>query len=278
MAALKPGNVGLHGAGHAMEVRHFEASLDASVAAMASPDFFLGGRILAAIEATREAAGCNTNLGIVLLCAPLAQAALTHPGLKLAEATSAVLRGTTIADAEHAYEAIRLAAPGGLGESAEQDVRVQPGVNLTCAMHLAAHRDRIAYLYSTGYAPLFETLLGRFEALSNRWRDAAWAACGLYLSLLADWPDSHIARKQGQSTAEAVSTTARALWRKLQKSNVPAKLKPALLAMDAALKTQGTNPGTTADLTVATLFAAGLSSESALNQMDLSLRKISQGA
>ena len=72
--------------------------------------------------------GINTNLGIVLLAAPLAHAALQARSplsqVQRCEASLAqVLAGLTVADARLAFEAIRQANPGGLGEAARHDVR-----------------------------------------------------------------------------------------------------------------------------------------------------------
>src|SRR3954452_9006030 len=80
----------------------------------------VGETVLAAVRATRRVAGANTNLGIALLLAPLARAALT--GTDVTE----VLEELTLADAEAAYAAIRLAAPGGLDAPVEHDVRDTP--------------------------------------------------------------------------------------------------------------------------------------------------------
>ncbi len=66
----------LHGGFMASSVEQFISSAEASAQHIADPKpTGLGQRILKAISAThQEAVGCNTNLGIVLLCAPLAQA------------------------------------------------------------------------------------------------------------------------------------------------------------------------------------------------------------
>lgn len=75
LRALKPGNVHDFADGHRMAVAQFETSAAASAGPLTSPGASVGERILGAIEATRAAVGVNTNLGIVLLSAPLAMAA-----------------------------------------------------------------------------------------------------------------------------------------------------------------------------------------------------------
>src|SRR5918912_970445 len=110
----------------------------------------VGETVLAAVRATRRVAGANTNLGIALLLAPLARAAL------LGERVEDVLGALTLADARAAYEAIRLAGAGRLDEPVEQDVRDAPAVGLREAMAFAAERDSVASEYATAYAITFD--------------------------------------------------------------------------------------------------------------------------
>ncbi|MEM7304951.1 MAG: triphosphoribosyl-dephospho-CoA synthase, partial [Pseudomonadota bacterium] len=74
LQAIKPGNVGLHANGHGMTVEQFELSASASAPQLFQSNATVGERILHAVQATRESVGDNTNLGIILLIAPLAQA------------------------------------------------------------------------------------------------------------------------------------------------------------------------------------------------------------
>ena len=92
----------------------------------------------------------------------------------------------------------------------------------------------------------------------ERWRSEEWAATAVFLNILANEPDSLIARKFGNAASEQVSAAARPLWRALQAQHDPSALRTQLVTWDAALKTQGLNPGTTADITVATIFLAHL--------------------
>jgi triphosphoribosyl-dephospho-CoA synthase len=123
----------------------------------------LGATIRLAVEATRRLTNVNTNLGIVLLLAPLARAAALSaaseseaigPG-ELRAALTSVLASTTVEDARDTYTAIRLASPGGLGSADEQDVADEPTVTLTAAMQLAADRDGIASEYTTDFHTTF---------------------------------------------------------------------------------------------------------------------------
>ena len=74
--ALKPGNVHRFADDTRMSVADFERSAAAAAPVMGRAGLPVGKRILGAVEATRNAVGQNTNLGIILLAAPLASAAL----------------------------------------------------------------------------------------------------------------------------------------------------------------------------------------------------------
>lgn len=271
--ALKPGNVHRFADGHGMSVAQFEASASAAAPAIAHAGASVGTRILAATQATWNAVGCNTNLGIVLLCAPLARAAenlgigqtpddaLAHdkeierPDAKaLAAATRAVLEALTVDDAVLAYRAITLAHPGGLGRVEHADVHDAPRITLRAAMALAAPRDRIAFQYVHGVADIFDRGLPLLREYLARSVPLESATTALYLGLLADAPDSHVLRKFGDSVAHSVTNTARTLRTRFVDAYASADARSALIDWDTHLKSQGINPGTTADLTVATLF------------------------
>ncbi|HET6718936.1 MAG TPA: triphosphoribosyl-dephospho-CoA synthase, partial [Rhodocyclaceae bacterium] len=74
VAVRKPGNVSRASAGHGMQAAAFLSSAEAAAGPLFTPGLAVGARIEAAVAATWQAVGCNTNLGIVLLCAPLAVA------------------------------------------------------------------------------------------------------------------------------------------------------------------------------------------------------------
>jgi triphosphoribosyl-dephospho-CoA synthase len=214
----------------------------------------VGETVLAAVGASRDAAGANTNLGIALLLAPLARAALI--GGPLRERLGDVLRALSVDDARAAYAAIRLAGAGGLDEPVEHDVRDEPRVTLRQAMAAAAERDTIASEYVTDYAVTFELGLPALaDPLGDglRPRDAIVESA---LRLLAAVPDTLIARKRGAEAAGRVSAGAREV---LTAGGVrSARGRTALADFDASLRREGNalNPGTTADLVTAVLFVA----------------------
>jgi triphosphoribosyl-dephospho-CoA synthase len=269
--AFKPGNVSVASPGHGMHADDFIASADAMAAAIAAPAAGAGQRIVRAIEATRAVVPVNTNLGIVLLCAPLAQAAtMTSIEPLLRERLRLVLAGLDVEDADLAYRAIRMAEPGGLGRSERHDVAQAPQVTLREAMAEARARDRIAYQYVTDYRDIFETGLPALQHGLARWGSRTWAAVRVYLIFLARFADSHIARKHGDEVAASVSLQARDLSQALGRSHDPAREMPALEAFDRQLKARSINPGTSADMTVATLVAMDL--EDSLDEVSQSSR------
>ncbi len=260
--ALKPGNVGLHGDGHRMQVADFIASADAAAAPLCRPCATVGERIEDAMRATWAAVGCNTNLGIVLGCAPIAHAALQRePDETLRQSLQRTLTALDVTDASHAYAAIRLAHPAGIGERSEHDVAEAPSITLKQAMDIAAHRDSIAALYANGHALVFDHLLPRFIAARRSWCSEAWAATTVFMFCLALIPDTHIARKHGAETARSIREKGVQMYDRLEQCGDPVMMQDALLAWDEELKNHGINPGTSADLTVVTAFLAGVIEE-----------------
>ena len=214
----------------------------------------VGETVLTAVRASRDAAGANTNLGIALLVAPLARAALA--GGPLRERLGDVLHALTVDDARAAYAAIRLAGAGGLYEPVEHDVREEPRVTLREAMAAAAQRDTIASEYITDFAVTFELGLPALaDALGDGLR-ARDAVVELALHVLAAVPDTLIARKRGSEAASRVAAGSRQV---LSAGGVrTARGRTALAGFDASLRQDGNalNPGTTADLVTAVLFVA----------------------
>ncbi len=257
--AFKPGNVSFASPGHGMRAEDFVASAQVMSVAIAAPAADVGQRILRAVEATQAVVQFNTNLGIVLLCAPLVHAAIGSSNeLILCERLRPVLAGLDEYDAELTYRAIRMAKPGGLGRSDRHDVAQSPSVTLREAMGEASARDRIAHQYVTDYRDIFETGLPALEDGIARGLNREWAAVIVYLTFLARYPDSHVARKHGGEVAASVSLQARDLSQALERAGDPAQEMPELEAFDRQLKARSINPGTSADMTVATLVAMDL--------------------
>jgi triphosphoribosyl-dephospho-CoA synthase len=261
LSALKPGNVHIFADGHGMVVQDFIQSANASMTPISQLGLSVGERIYQAISATWGAVGCNTNLGIVLLAAPLIQTVFLHGKLNQVNLKQ-VLQNLSLKDAELAFQAIQLASPAGLGEAPEHDVNDVPKVTLLAAMQAAASRDLIAQQYANGYAEVFAGIQVYAEYLA-KWERAAWAVTAVYLSFLAKFEDSHIVRKYGQETAKKIQEQAQQHYAELTALENPKLYQSTLLVWDQELKAQssekqGINPGTSADLTVATILANSL--------------------
>lgn len=241
-----------------MSANDFLASAAVIVEPMTRPELTVGERILTSIAATKLAVGCNTNLGIVLLCAPLAHAALRRrTGQPLREALADCLAQLTIDDAVNAYAAIRLAHPAGLGRRNAHDVADAPAITLREAMIAAQEDDTIARQYANCFGEVF-ACQSTISQLRRRWNDERWTTAAVYLDLLARNPDSHIARKFGLETALWISHEALPLSQAALQSAEPEQLLPELREWDRKLKSAGINPGTSADLTVAAIYLNGI--------------------
>jgi triphosphoribosyl-dephospho-CoA synthase len=263
-SAPKPGNVS---PGRHFGDTRYEDFL-ASAAAIGAPLAGAGARglgatIRLAVAATSRWTSSNTNLGIVLLLAPLARAALLdQSGGNLRSAVGEVLEATTVDDAREVYAAIRLAAPGGLGHAESQDVADEPTLSLLEVMRLAAARDGIAREYASRFDTTFERGV---PALESARRDGlSWdeAVIETFLTLLAVAPDTHVIRRAGEQAADEVSRHARAA---LEAGGVrSASGLRAIDEMDHALRDARhiRNPGTTADLTTAAIFVVLLGRDS----------------
>ena len=252
--APKPGNVHVFADGHRMTVTDFERSAAAATGPLTAAGQRIGARILGAVEASFAAVKSNTNLGIILLCAPLAAAAEPLP-YDLQSSLAKALQGLDRQDAELAFRAIVRASPGGLGRVEHHDVFAPATVTLREAMAEAADRDRIALQYVTDFADVFglgEAVLATALLAS---RDRRLATLVAYLGFLAAFPDSHIVRKHGPTVAEQIRREASKLGAWARTAKRLEDILPDVLAWDATLKQASINPGTSADLTVATLFA-----------------------
>jgi triphosphoribosyl-dephospho-CoA synthase len=254
VSAPKPGNVSPERHFHDTRYEDFLASAVAIGPALArAGERPLGATIRAAVEATTRWTRSNTNLGIVLLLAPVARAAARSGG-SLRTRVAAVLAETTVADAADAYVAIRRARPGGLGAASAEDVSAPPTVTLREAMALAAERDAVAREYITDFRLTFD--VGAPALAGARGRGLGWsdATVECFLALLAAVPDTHVARKLGGAEAERLSARAREVV--AAGGSASPEGRAALAAFDTELRDAKNtrNPGTTADLTCASLF------------------------
>jgi triphosphoribosyl-dephospho-CoA synthase len=213
----------------------------------------VGRTVLDAVQATQESVGTNTNLGTLLLLAPLAAVPADKT---LADGIAGVLQRFDRDDIRFVYEAIRLAVPGGLGRVDDADVCSDPPENLTLVevMQLASERDRVARQYTNRLADVLDGTARSIAEGVVRGLPLSDAIVFTHIRQIAEHGDSLIARKCGPQTASEARRRAQLVL----KSGSPGDgaYQQALTEFDAWLRADGhrRNPGTTADLVAAGLF------------------------
>jgi triphosphoribosyl-dephospho-CoA synthase len=279
-AARKAGNVHPQAPFADLTFEDFLHSADAVAPILAQAETLgVGEVILQAVQATQRQVGTNTNLGILLLLAPLAAVPADVP---CEQGIADVLAGLTLAETERIFTAIRTAQPGGLGTVSEQDVAAAPTLPIVEAMALAADRDRIARQYVSNFADILGFGRDTFLSWASRtvgcvakhlprskpFPDWERAIIGTQLALLSEFPDSLILRKHGVEAAEQVRTQARQVlesgwpeteggWDRFHAFDAWLREeRPGPDSSDSETTSSPSrrNPGTTADLLAAILF------------------------
>ncbi|MCR9292104.1 MAG: triphosphoribosyl-dephospho-CoA synthase [bacterium] len=256
----KAGNVHPQCSFRDMEFHHFSAS------AMAIQPSFIGAQqksvgeiLLDAVRRTQARVGCNTNLGTLMLFAPIAKA--WTPDSDWPAALRQVLQELTPQDSQDTYHAIRLAQPGGLGTQAENDVRAAAPKDLLQAMRQVATFDAVARQYTNDFHDILNLLLPWLEEELTRSGSVDNAICRLQIRWLAQEPDGLITRKLGPEAAVEVQQRSRALWADIEDRQGEVyelaayqRLHTFLCSDPERRGRNPRNPGTTADLIAATLL------------------------
>jgi triphosphoribosyl-dephospho-CoA synthase len=253
ITAPKPGNV--HRGADFEDVSYVDFLTAAAVVGPSlerAAEWGVGRTVLTAVRATRDAVASNTNLGTLLLLAPLAAVSTDRA---LDEGIKPVLAGLTKEDTRQVYEAIQIAQPGGLGNVDWADVRAArpPDIALVAAMEAASARDNVARQYVTEFELVFQTADRIAAAVAGQMSLSAAIVHG-FLELLAQWPDSLIARKTDLATARDVSNRAAVITDKFTPASDPYMEAVAQLDFFLRASHHRLNPGTTADLVAAALF------------------------
>lgn len=253
----KPGNVHRGADFDDCSVADFAAgavAISSPLVQLAAGELGLGEAVLQAVQQTRVWTESNTNLGTVLLLAPLAAVPGKTPLSR--EAVRCVLDATVLQDVAQIYEAIGVAAPGGLGRVDRHDVTRPPDADLRTVMSAAAEHDLVARQFAFDFAELFELALPRLEHALAIAPSLAESLVELHLQLMAAAPDTLIARKAGAEVAE--DAARRAMQVLAAGPPGSAERAAAVGELDFWLRSDGRrrNPGATADLVAATLFAA----------------------
>jgi triphosphoribosyl-dephospho-CoA synthase len=254
----KPGNVGPGRPFKYMNEMSFIASAIglADAFAAAAP---VGRLVERAAGAAKKLTGRNTNLGIILLMAPLAKAADDRDradgamGSDLRESAARVLAALDDEDSAAIYRAIRSAAPEGLGGSDRYDVNGETHPIME-AMRFASAWDSVASEYASGYRITFGLTAPRLGELWESGHTLRTSIAQTFLALLGEVPDTLIARKLGRGVSEEASLIARralGLGGYLSEEGrlAASKLRSLLEDPDNLM-----NPGTTADLMAAGIF------------------------
>jgi triphosphoribosyl-dephospho-CoA synthase len=210
--------------------------------------------------------GGNTLLGTVILLSPIAVAAGMVSTSEenfmqtMREKVKAVVEATTPWDAVNLYEAIRIAKPGGLGASSQLDVNdpnsvdriLKEGISLYQIFKIASEYDLISSEWVNDYHITFDTAYPSLtQQLKSDKLDAA--VIHAFLKVLAENPDTLIARKTSAEKARRISLEAREI---LELGGLDTmKGKESLNKFDLRLRSSSNllNPGTTADIIAAAL-------------------------
>jgi len=211
--------------------------------------------------------GENTLLGTVILLSPIAIAAgmtLAEDSfsiLKLREKIRIVVESTTPADAVAVYDAIEIAKPGGLGKAPKLDVTdpasrqkiLKDQVTLFDVFKIASEYDSITCEWVNNYPITFDLGYPYFTQQLEKTKDVNTATVHTFLKILAEIPDTLIARKAGLAKAKEVSAQAKQVLEMGGLTTQPGKDR--LWKLDEKLRdpTNQLNPGTTADIIAAVL-------------------------
>jgi triphosphoribosyl-dephospho-CoA synthase len=226
----------------------------------------VGQTVWQAVMDCRRCVQSNTNLGIILLLAPLVKASLAafensdsghFPGAdNTRKDLHAILQSLTVEDAQLVYNAIRVVNPGGLGEVAQQDIAEEPSVTLLEAMRLAKKRDSIASEYVTDFEITYGIGLPALKEALSKGIVFSDAVVQAFLTILSRVPDTLIVRKNGVEISRQVSNRAEEIL--LRGGIYTSEGRRKIQELDRSLRDDShkLNPGTTADLTAAAIFLA----------------------
>ncbi len=271
-SAAKPGNVYPNKCFKDLNYHHFLFSSAAVFPAFLDlENKSVGEIILEGVKQTHSFIKTNTNLGILLLIAPLAAAYVNlrkkdlinsadKKELKklLKQETNFILKNLTKKDAKLVYQAINYSKAGNLNKVEEGDIKNEVELTLYQAMKLAQNRDKIAAEYVNGFSLTFDFAYPVFKKNLKKFSKLDEAIIQSYLEILAKYPDTLIARKWGNDFAVKISEKAKKLLKKLKDITDYKVREEEIKKFDKYLrsKNEKINPGTTADFTAAVIFVA----------------------
>ena len=205
---IKPGNVNLLSSHKDTKAQDYLDSAILSSKELFNQNYSLGKRILESVNVTRSKVNVNTNLGIILLCAPVIQSYIDFNNLDLREGIKKTLSTTSIKDTHDLCAAINISSPGGLGDSDMYDTASYPNASIKQIMDYSQEYDRISYQYSHNFSDIFDFIIPKLEFLNQRYESLDISLSLLFIEILAKIPDSHISRKFGDKIAKKTSNNA----------------------------------------------------------------------
>jgi len=228
------------------------------------------GRIIrdCVTKATNWQRGGNTLLGSVIMLSPIAVAAGMTESMQevfdikaIRKNLRTVIESTTPEDAADVYEAIMAAKPGGLGKISELDVNdpdskdkiLKERISLYQVFKIASRYDSICSEWINNYPITFDIAYPSLTCQLAKEDDLNKAIVYAFLKVLAERPDTLIARKTSLEKAVEISAKAREI---LGLNCLESREgKSALDAFDLQLRSSGNllSPGTTADIIAASL-------------------------
>ena len=224
----------------------------------------LGKYILQAVAETDKWIKNNTNLGIVMMITPIAVAASISESFEgIRENIKVLMANTSVDDACDLYDAINIADAGGMGnqdeydvasDSAKQELR-DNNQTMFDVLKISAPWDMLAREMTSDMPAVFEIGYPTYHKLKEE--KSQNDACLLtFLTILSQVPDTLISRKYGSDEALKISMMTRDLLNLKDASDFKQKLQE----FDDYLFKNKYNPGTTADLTAASIFVSYLKS------------------
>ena len=170
------------------------------------------------------------------------------------------MKNTSVDDACDLYDAIAIASAGGMGEVDEYDVTSDSAKDelrknnqtMYDVLKISAPYDMLGREMTSDMPVVFELGYPTYHELKNKSLNEACVMT--FLTILSEVPDTLISREEDADTALKVSMMTRDLLKLKDESDFNQKLAE----FDDYLFDNGYNPGTTADLTAASIFVSNL--------------------
>ena len=251
---LKPGNVSLKSPHHDTSAHDYIESSIYSSHHLFNINYSLGERVFNSVKATKKIVKTNTNLGIILLCAPIIHSLINYDNVSIRDSLETSINQSNGDDTLLISESINLAKPGGLGKSMKYDTKSLPKINLMKIMQYSSKYDRISYQYAHKFTDIFDFIVPCIKFHRKYSRSYEHSLALTFLEILSKIPDSHISRKFGDKISKKTSNEANDLLKILDKDDSWDLASKHLKSLDYEYKKKGINPGTTADLLVAGLM------------------------